>query len=1367
MSSAALPTNPLRDLLTRYRQRVRWAVWTVAVGRWLAFALLAMTAACWLDYAFRWESTGVRVSVTVVVSVLVLANGWWFVWRPARVKMSDEQLALQLERHDSRVRGLLASAVQFEGEGFIEKLGSPELQQAVARDAQRVAEQVDIEPLVDLTRSRRWLLAALSVTILVAVVCLAHPAGARVALRRFAAPTAVTYWPQIDRLQLLSEDLSVFAESGHPVSLAAGSSLRIYVRNKSRALPDDMTAEILLADESIIERPVRRVLRVTGDERQEILGELRLGRLQDSFAIRVVGGDDYSMPWVPVIVIQPPRLEHLKVRVTPPAYTRQPPRLQPEGVGDLQALVGSRIEFTARANRELSAVRLLVDGQEVPGVRIDTADKKSLQGTFLIAEGGQYPYVIELTDRHGVEPPDQPSFLIAAQTDGRPTIHLVQPSADLFVTQQARIPVTATAEDDVLVDRGVLKLRVDGAPAEMPFTKSTRRSDGWTEFQTTVDVARLNLQPGQAIEATAECRDTGQGLGDRTAQSESRRLEVVRPEDKIEELGLRERKILDDLVRHRDAQQSLTSAIEELIVQAGEVGKLTLADLDQLRRIEQQTSQLRMQLSGRMGAAREAAGLLEEVQWNRIEAVELVTRLQRLMRELKAVEADHVLPLLDDIVDVRKRDELSYLTGGTRLEKADAGPDPQRSAAASRLQLVRQLQSARQHQLSTVRVLTQLTSQLQRRLESRQLQRELSELIDGQDRLERDTARVMEQTIALGLSELTTQSRADLARLAHRQKQLAVQFQAWAADIHQLVLQSTQQPDSLAPSVKIDQAVQGAAIEERMQQAADSIRLNRTGEATSLLRELLQRLRDLQAMYGADGPDDEARIQELDQLAREIDAIRERSVTARQAAGDPRRQSELINSVRELQDRLRDVANRLHALPADAAAEAAEAAATRASRVWTTAGTSTQQETSTQLEHLVSDVVRVQQLIAIERGRISQRAFQIRFEQFRRGLNQTWETQQQIARETSTLSDRFQQSGRWSRSTLRSLTALAGRQQELHDQLEQDRNEIDSLPAVDTMLTGIIEHMAFAAENLASRQVGEVCQDAQLAAVDQLLVLIEALAAIDGVEPGEDLSASASKAFGTLGAQLRVTAAWQRRVLEQTTAADSLDNDLPAQRRLLARAQIEQSGIHAAVSAVGQQFQNLTPPDGSTTESVDFWREARAGLQRAAQLTQRAAKALKDGDGSASTRSWQAQTIEILDGLIQQATPETAFPDSRVVKNDQAMDDPTSSTTGDPPVSATDPEASRAENAAQGGDDAGRGADGADDQRPELPGVDRRLLEGVWGHLPPEIQRQIVNVSSYRSLPQYSDEVRDYFESLNRTGNEQIDRESPEPTLTP
>ena len=85
----------------------------------------------------------------------------------------------------------------------------------------------------------------------------------------------------------------------------------------------------------------------------------RRENVRQSFAFRAVGGDDHTMPWHWVEVVEPPRLEAFSVIAHPPAYTGLP---SASAEGHLEVLAGSGLEVRGTANEPLSAARILIEG---------------------------------------------------------------------------------------------------------------------------------------------------------------------------------------------------------------------------------------------------------------------------------------------------------------------------------------------------------------------------------------------------------------------------------------------------------------------------------------------------------------------------------------------------------------------------------------------------------------------------------------------------------------------------------------------------------------------------------------------------------------------------------------------------------------------------------------------------------------------------------------------------------------------------------------------------------------------------------------------------------------------------------------------
>ena len=100
------------------------------------------------------------------------------------------------------------------------------------------------------------------------------------------------------------------------------------------------------------------------------VGDIMVARrenVSESFSFRAAGGDDDTMPWHEVEVVEPPRLESLEIVVHPPAYTglrRTAGRAAPRSARRLR-----QSKSAALPSEPLGAARILLDGDEASECR--------------------------------------------------------------------------------------------------------------------------------------------------------------------------------------------------------------------------------------------------------------------------------------------------------------------------------------------------------------------------------------------------------------------------------------------------------------------------------------------------------------------------------------------------------------------------------------------------------------------------------------------------------------------------------------------------------------------------------------------------------------------------------------------------------------------------------------------------------------------------------------------------------------------------------------------------------------------------------------------------------------------------------------
>jgi hypothetical protein len=158
-------------------------------------------------------------------------------------------------------------------------------------------------------------------------------------------------------------------------------------------------------------------------------------------------------------------------------------------------------------------------------------------------------------------------------------------------------------------------------------------------------------------------------------------------------------------------------------------------------------------------------------------------------------------------------------------------------------------------------------------------------------------------------------------------------------------------------------------------------------------------------------------------------------------------------------------------------------------------------------------------------------------------------------------------------------------------------------------------------------------------------------------------------------------------------------------------------------------------------------------LQRAVDGMREAGKRIATRDTGSATREIQRQVVDELNKLIQMARQNQSPAQSRPSQSSQQQDRAQElQKSEDQPehgrkpqeTQKRDPNAGDERKEAQDSQErAGRGKDG---QVQTL--IQRRLVDAAWGHLPIRLRQKLVNIYDEKTLPQYEELVRRYFEAL-------------------
>lgn len=226
-----------------------------------------------------------------------------------------------------------------------------------------------------------------------------------------------------------------------------------------------------------------------------------------------------------------------------PAYTQLEPRTVNGTTGEIAAPAGTEVVFQTRADRDIEAAALELNGKRVP---LTLSGARDLKGRFVLDKPGQY-HVVFLDGQTAVaEGPDVP---VRIETDGLPQIKLTSPEEELELDPDHKdVGLSYEVSDDFGL-AGVELVFQAAAGAEQR-TKLTRPEGKASTGHYAWNLSSLNLKPGQVVSYYLEATDNNDVSGPQKGQSRTQRLKVYSSVEHRREALQKAEAIWDRLVTH-------------------------------------------------------------------------------------------------------------------------------------------------------------------------------------------------------------------------------------------------------------------------------------------------------------------------------------------------------------------------------------------------------------------------------------------------------------------------------------------------------------------------------------------------------------------------------------------------------------------------------------------------------------------------------------------------------------------------------------------------------------------------------------------------------------------------------------------------
>ena len=906
-----MSTSTLDHRLSDVRRRVRQVLVTNGVSWLAAVAVGSVLLVCLADWLIHFDDPIVRL----IFGLAIVGGGVWVVRRhlitPLQVRLTDTDLALRIEDRYPGFQDSLASSVQFLRSKGDPRIGSPALQQVVVERTLDRLNGLDCDDVVDTREVRRVAAIALGVCLATMLLAGLNQSLTAIALKRLLFPFSAPAWPRKVNLQVLNASLvPIEFDPDHPLHIARGDTFKIFAENTSGRLPSRMALEYRILGQKTVSEAMRptTINDAEGKHREVAVGQLLAVRGEIEF--RAVGGDDDQMPWHRLLAVPPPVVQKLQVTLTPPAYTRRPAERQPEGVGHVQGLVGTRVDISGVSSKPVEKATLRVKDQERHKVQLGE-DRQGLSTSFLICDAGIHSWWLELKDPQGFEDAEPPRYEVRGLQDFEPEIYIEQPASDMQVTAEAVVPLRTIARDDLGLKQLRLVYKVETSEGTDEQTISLFLAGRTLPLTQTAEyqwkIADLKSQPGGRIVFHTEATDEfdlstefpgGNAPPLHIGRSVTRTLTIVSSAEKSREIAQRQEGLLNDLERAFKLEQQAHGQVGDLLVQIENAENFRPEDLDTLQRTEMGQREVASQLGNpTTGLEKRARDLAEELQNNQINDPQTERRLKRIGDELSRIGHEYLQPIEQELTRARKLVQSRDKTEKSRSQKTDGakkksalppggmppasesptGAQPEKRAPSKPETLSQKspdssptgasqkaarkandtspagdrpedaLRQVSENQDAVLESLGEMLQELSQWRGENDAARELGDLVRQQSELNQRAAELGKKTLTKAADALSGQEQADLAKIAERQKKQADQLEQLEAKMRGTVENlAGENPSAAATLQEAVEQSQQEAIAGEMRDAAGQIGENQMGQAARSQQEILKKLHDLE-----------------------------------------------------------------------------------------------------------------------------------------------------------------------------------------------------------------------------------------------------------------------------------------------------------------------------------------------------------------------------------------------------------------------------------------------------------------------------------------------------------------------------------------
>jgi hypothetical protein len=434
--------------------------------------------------------------------------------------------------------------------------------------------------------------------------------------------------------------------------------------------------------------------------------------------------------------------------------------------------------------------------------------------------------------------------------------------------------------------------------------------------------------------------------------------------------------------------------------------------------------------------------------------------------------------------------------------KAEKIPEQPRAGASPAEQA---LHRAQHHEQAVSETLDELLRELSQWQDEREATASLQEIRKDQEKVNKETAQLGQQTVTKSIQELKPQEQADLAKQAERQNHEAQQVDQLQRKLGDIVQKLAEQdPDAAGRLQDALQQLQQKNTAGKMRDAALRVGQNNIGEAAELQQQVTKDLEALENLLKNEASSDlESLVKQMEQADKDLAALQTeqeelvKKTKEAQEQTDPKLKEEQLEKLKKdqenLQKKAEQLARKLERLKLERPAKSAERAAERMENTQEELDKEDPNHADEQAEEAVEDLEQARKELTQERQQVEEALAQEQLEKVADEIKALAERQRGVVEEIKRLEAAQVAKGNWTHPLLKSLRELATIQRGLKTETQKLAEKLSAAKVFGLAAKGAARSMEQAAGRLDVKDAGAETQQFAQSALQRFLDLQEAM----------------------------------------------------------------------------------------------------------------------------------------------------------------------------------------------------------------------------------------------------------------------------------